>query len=169
MKQIHTYKRYLSILLLFITLSFVSRAQNTVSIYNIGSVLLDESSPAIPGYAISNVSANTLWLNYYLVHIPPEPSYSIAVEISSGTVPAGMELIIEAGTYEGQGGEQSGYPTGQIIVSNEPQIIVNNIGTCNSGLGANLGHQLTYSFVITNYAHISASPSTVELLYTIIQ
>ena len=168
MKQNQKTKLYLS-LLVFIIMSFVSYAQNTVSIYNVSTVSLDFISPVMPGYPLNDVSANTSWLNYNLVHTSPEPSYSIAVEISSGAVPAGMELRIEAGTYEGEGGEQYGFPTGQIIVTNEPQIIVNNIGTCNSGSGTNVGHQLTYSFVITNYALLSAGSSTVELLYTIIQ
>ncbi len=169
MKLIHANRKYLSLLLLLITLSFVSPAQNTVAIYNAGTISLNLTSPSVAGLPISEVSANTSWLNYNLVHTPPEPSYSITVEILSGTVPAGMELRIEAGTFEGAGAGQYGFPKGQVIVSNEPQIIVSNIGTCNSGSGTNMGHQLIHSFVITNYAQLSAASSNVELLYTIIQ
>lgn len=169
MKQTHINKLLWILLIFFITSSFVSSAQNTVSIYSSSSISLDLTSPFIAGAAVSNVSVNTSWLNYNIVHTPPEPTFSITVEISTGTVPDGLELRIEAGTYTGPGGEQSGTPTGELVITNSPQILVNNIGTCNSGSGPDFGHQLTYSFIITNYSQLSASSGTINVLYTIIQ
>lgn len=169
MKQTHINKLLWILLIFFITSSFVSSAQNTVSIYSSSSISLDLISPFIAGAAVSNVSANTSWLNYNIVHTPPEPTFSITVEISTGTVPDGLELRIEAGTYTGPGGEQPGTPTGELVITNEPQILVNNIGTCNSGSGPDVGHQLTYSYIITNYSQLSASSGTINILYTIIQ
>lgn len=169
MKRVQTNKQQFILLIFFISFSCACKSQNTVSIYNSNTVLLEFTSPFIAGSPISNISTNTSWLNYTIVHTPPEPTFSIAVEISSGYVSNGLELKIEAGTYEGSGGEQPGIPTGQIIITNEPQVLVYNIGTCSSGSGTDVGHQLTYSLNITNYSQLSAISSTTCLLFTITQ
>ncbi len=169
MKLIQMNKQIMVFSIFLATFTLASSAQNSVSIFSSASVSLDLTSPFIAGAAVSNVSTNTSWLNYNIVHTPPEPTFSITVEISTGTVPDGLELRIEAGTYTGPGGEQPGTPTGELVITNSPQILVNNIGTCNSGSGPNVGHQLTYSYIITNYSQLSASSGTINILYTIIQ
>ncbi|MCK4518457.1 hypothetical protein KAT92_06775, partial [Candidatus Babeliales bacterium] len=120
MKLINTNKQHIVLLLFPIMLDFVSYSQNSSTISNSSTVSLDLTSPVIPGSPVSNVSDNSKWLNYTISHTPPEPTFSITVEISSGTVSDGMELRIEAGTYTGSGEEQPGTPTGQVIVTNEP-------------------------------------------------
>ncbi len=130
---------------------------------------LEFASPYNPGSNMSNVYNDSKWLNYSIVLTPPEPAFSISVEISSGTIPDGMELRLVAGACTSSGGGQPGTPTGVITLSNQPQTLISNIGTCNTGAGVNFGHQLTYSFVITNFSQLSATSAPINLLFTIIQ
>lgn len=151
------------------TPSHVCYSQNSVSISNSSTVSLDLNTPYNPGAAVSNTSDNSKWLNYTILQTPPEPTFSISAQISSGTNLSGMELRMEAGSYVGSGGGQPGISTGQIILSTEPQTIIYNIGTCSTGAGINVGHQLTYSLIITNYSQLRAASASVNILYTITQ
>ncbi len=169
MNQIYINKQYVLLLIFFISLGFVSYSQNTVTISNSSTVSLDFTSPYNPGSKMSNVSDNSKWLNYTILVTPPEPTFSISVEISSGTALDGLELRVEADHYTGLSGGQPGTPTGQIILTNEPQVLINNIGTCYTGAGINVGHRLTYSLIITNYSLLRASSLTINLTYTITQ
>ena len=167
MKLFHKSIRYLILLSFLNLLNDVSYSQNSVTISNGGNVSVDITSPFNPGSPIAIVSDNTRWLNYSIVLTPPEPTYSIAVAISSGTSPEGLVLYTEAAPYTGLEGGQPGTPTGRIMLSYQPQVLINNIGTCDTGSGIMVGHQLTYSFVITNPALLDASSPTIDLLFTI--
>lgn len=86
--------------------------QNSISIANINTVALDFIEPGNAGMPIQAVSNNSKWLNYDITLTPPEPTYSISVEISSGTIPNGMELKVQAGSYTGTGGEAPAHQPG---------------------------------------------------------
>ena len=169
MKRNYKSKQPLLWVIFFIALSCVSYSQNSVTISNSSTLSLDFASPYNPGSPVINVSDNSKWLNYTVLQTPPEPTFSITAQISSGTNLSGMELRMEAGSYTGSGGGQPGTSAGQIILSTEPQTIIYNIGTCSTGAGINVGHQLTYSLVITNYSQLSASSASINILYTITQ
>lgn len=160
-----------TIVLFLLSLMFnsTSYSQNSVSISNSNNLSLDIIPPFNPGSPIANASDESKWLNYSILVTPPEPSYSISVEISSGIIPEGVILYLEAAPYSGFGGGQPGTPAGRISLSNQPQVLIRNIGTCNSGSGTMVGHQLTYSLVITNYSLLGASSPQLNLLYTITQ
>jgi hypothetical protein len=150
-------------------LNSTTYSQNSVSISNSTNVSLDITPPFNPGSPIEIVSDASKWLNYSIQVTPPEPTYSISVEISSGLIPEGMNVYLEAAPYSGFGGGQPGIPTGRITLSNQPQVLIRNIGTCNSGSGTMVGHRLTYSLVITNYSLLGASSPLLNLIYTITQ
>ena len=169
MKLIHKNKHIIVLLIFLALLNFVSYSQNTISIANSNMLSLEFVSPYNPGSTISNISNDSKWLNYSIVLTPPEPAFSISVEISSGTIPDGIELRLVAGACTSSGGGQPGTPTGIITLKNQPQTLINNIGTCNTGTGINYGHQLTYSFVITNFSQLSATSAPINVLFTIIQ
>ena len=156
-------------MIFFVALSCVSYSQNSVSISNSSTAPLALNTLYNPGAAVSNTSDNSKWLNYTILQRPPEPTFSISVQISSGTIPDGMELKVIAGPYIGQRGGQPGTSSGQIVLSGTPQTIIYNIGTCSTGAGINVGHQLTYSLIITNFSQLSATSASVNILYTIIQ
>ena len=169
MKLIHTNNKNAILLTSLLLWSFVCFTQNTVSISNSSTVSLEFASPYNPGSNVSNVSDDSKWLNYTVLQTPPEPTFSITAQISSGTNLSGMELRMEAGSYVGQGGGQPGTSSGQIVLSSEPQTIIYNIGTCSTGAGINVGHQLSYSLIITNYSQLRASSASMNILYTITQ
>ena len=167
MKLFHKNIRYLILLSFFNLLNNVSYSQNSVTISNGGYVSVDINPPFNPGSPIAIVSDNSKWLHYSIVLTPPEPTYSIAVAIASGIAPEGLVLYLEAAPYTGLEGGQPGTPTGRIVLSDQPQVLISNIGTCDTGSGIMVGHQLTYSFVITNPALLYASSPTIGLLFTI--
>ena len=169
MQSILTNRRLIILWILLILISGISYAQNSITISNTTSVALYFTTPIDAGLPVNNVSDNSKWLNYTTSVTPPEPTVSITVEIASGFVSNGMELRVEAGTCTGSCEGDPGTPTGQVTVTYEPRVLINNIGTCTTGSGINVGHQLTYSIVITDYALIRASSPTINLLFTISQ
>ena len=157
----------LGIVLIFI--NHVSNAQNSISLSTTNSIVTDFIAPFEPGSPIEPVVDNSKWLNYSVTVTPPEPPVSITAEITSGSISEGLQLQLQAGTYIGTGGGNPGIPTGNIILKNTPQVIISNIGTCNTDVGPNIGHQLTYTLSISNYSIVNSSYSTVNVLFTISQ
>lgn len=152
-----------------IFIEFVTQAQNTVSISYTHSMEMNFIAPVNPGDKISIITDENKWLNYDITIIPPDPYVSITVEFASATIPQGLQLQIQAGTFQGSGGGTPGTPSGKLMLSDVPQVLIDNIGTCNTGSGAYLGHQLTYTLSITDYAVAQSSLSDVEILFTITQ
>ena len=94
---------------------------------------------------------------------------SVTAEITSGAISEGLQIQLQAGAYSGTGGGNPGIPAGNMILTNIPQVLISNIGTCNTGIGVNVGHQLTYTLSISDYNSVKSSSSTVNILFTIIQ
>lgn len=114
---------------------------------NTGTVVtLNPSVPTDAGSSlIFPVIDNSIWLNYSsLVGSVTEPSRNITVQISSGTVPSGTNLKIVAGLDSGNGDGMMGVPVGSLLLSNEAQNIISNIGSSYTGNGVNKGHNLEY-------------------------
>ncbi len=148
--------------------SFAS-AQNRISVSKRSPIYMDLKPGNSAGLAKEVIIDNSQWLNYSTLVHPSDPTMSITVEIASGSVPDGMELQIEAGSYTGISKSKQGNPSGKIYVSNRPRVLIDNIGTCYTGSGRNEGHQITFSFVITDYAKVKAGTHTVNVQYTITQ
>jgi hypothetical protein len=158
---------FLFIIMMFI--HFVAHAQNSVSISATNSIEMNFTPPTNPGNPISIIMDESKWLNYDITVIPPDPFVSITVQIASGTIPPGLQLQIQAGTFQGTGGGIPGTPSGKLTLSDVPQVLIGDIGTCNTGFGAYVGHQLTYTLSISDYSAAQSSLSGVEILFTITQ
>lgn len=148
---------------------FVAQSQNSVSISSTQSLEMNFSTPVNPGNKFSIITDENKWLNYNIALQPDDPTVSITVEIISGIIPQGLQLQLEASTVQGAGGGTPGTPAGKLTLSSQPQVIIENIGTCNTGTGAYFGHQLTYNLSISDYAAAQSSLSAVEILFTIVQ
>lgn len=157
----------LCIALIFI--DFVAQSQNTVSISSTQSIEMNFAAPVNPGDKFSIITDENKWLNYNITLQPDDPTVSITVEIISGIIPQGLQLQLEASTVQGAGGGKPGTPAVKLTLSSQPQVIIENIGTCNTGTGAYFGHQLTYTFSILDYSVSLSSLSSVEILFTITQ
>lgn len=155
--------------IVLICLYFVADAQNSVSLSPINSIVMHFNTPFNPGSPVEPVIDNSKWLNYNITVTPPDPPVSISVEITSGTIYEGLQIQLQAGSYNGPGGGNPGIPTGNLILKNTPQLIISNIGTCNTGVGVNVGHQLIYTLSISDYSVVKSSSSTVNILFTITQ
>lgn len=136
------------------------------SALNLGFSLPSEAG--LPVVATGN-SGNTKWINYTSSISQLVSSRSVEVQISNGTVPPGVELMMEVSAYSGSGAGVLGTGVGIITLSASPQTCISGIGGAYTGNGPNNGHQLTYSLGISNYIELDASQSTViELIFTMV-
>ena len=147
----------------------ISKAQKSISLSTVNSIVMDFAAPFDPGNPIDPVIDNSKWLNYNITVTPPDLPVSVTAEITSGAISEGLQIQLQAGAYSGTGGSNPGIPTGNLILKSIPQVLISNIGTCNTGTGVNVGHQLTYKLSISDYNAIKSSTSIVNVLFTIIQ
>jgi len=173
--------------ILLIWCSFIVVAQtNAVSIAQTGgSVTMTFRTPAVAGNPVLQVTNSNNWLNYNTTVIPSSTQSSISVQLET-TLPPGLQLQILAGTYQGTWGgsgaapnrrgtgytssavgDSPGIPATVVTVSYLPQVLVSNIGVFDTGVGAYVGHQLTYTLSISDYSKVSSANTSVTVLYTI--
>lgn len=157
------------VLIILLTLSGIQmNAQNSVSIASTaGTVSLAFMPPSEPGNSIWQVNDNSNWLNYNIT-AAPGTIYSIMVQLES-PLPEGFQLQLAAGSIQGNQPNSQGIITTSVILNNTPQLLIGNIGTIDTGTGAYIGHQLTYTMNIFDYSTVKAKASMVNVLFTITQ
>jgi hypothetical protein len=155
------------IVMIFISLAAV--AQNTVTISGNNTVDLEFTKPISPGSSFSQVTNDSKWLNYNITVVPPASFYSITAYIDSGAVPEGIRIQIRAGVCQGSVSGTPGTSTGPVTLSSTPQVIISNIGTCNTGTGLYTGHLISYTISIDNYSAVKAAYGTLNIHYSIQQ
>lgn len=96
---------------------------------------------------ISPNSISKTWLNYSSI-VESGSTNVICVSMIFGDLPAEVEISVKAGPDAGAGQGKVGTPSDMVILSDYPQAIITNIGTCFTGQGANKGHLLTYNWKI---------------------
>lgn len=160
-----TYITALCLLLICNTTS----AQNRLSLTNRSPIFVDLNASLSTGKPKQVVTVDSQWLNYTTLVDPSEPTFSISVEVASGTIPEGMELQMEASQYVGMSKGRPGTPTGKITVTNMPRVLIDNISTFYTGSGRNEGHKLTFSFIIKDYAKLQSGSTNLYIQYTITQ
>ncbi|MFA6260560.1 MAG: hypothetical protein WC760_03770 [Bacteroidia bacterium] len=142
-------------------------AQNRISLSNRNPVFLDMPR----GYGASapkmELRNDNQWLNYTTLVQLSDPNLSITAQIVSGSVPEGMVLQLEALPYQGMSKGKQGTPTGKILLSGKPQVIISNIGTAYTGNGRNEGYQLVYTFITRDYSKVSSGAASVYVQFTI--
>ena len=117
------------------------------------SLNLSPTAPNEAGNAISfsDATNNDIWLNYSSVVGATEPTRKVTALVE-GDIPGGIKVNVTASPYSGNGGGKTGISTGQVALSNSPQDIIAQIGSCYTGDGVNNGHKLTYSVELLNEA-----------------
>lgn len=128
---------------------------------NNSGITLSLTPPSEAGNTASNNSNNSKWLNYTSAIEPGGPSRQVLAQITSGTLPDGLELTIEANGYSGVGQGSFGASTSTISLSTTPQAIVTNIGRSFTGNGVSNGHQLNYELVIDDFGALDADDSQI--------
>jgi hypothetical protein len=159
--------RYSILIIFFFSIGSYCHAQNSLTVSKRSPIYMDLAPAYNVGSARKVITDNSQWLNYTTLVHPSEPAMSITVEVASGNIPEGMELQIEASPYEGMSKSKQGVPNGKISVSYQPRVLINNIRTCYAGTNRDEGHQLTFSFIITDYAKVKSGISNISIQYTI--
>ncbi|MEZ5103567.1 MAG: hypothetical protein R2757_03655 [Draconibacterium sp.] len=139
------------------------------------SIKLESTTPTEAGLGINfdNASNNTLWLNYSSV-VAKGKTRKITAKVD-GTLPDGVDLMLKANTYSGNGKGQKGQPSNvaaQKLTSGETEII-NNIKSCYTGNGVNNGHNLEYSLRFKDgsednaYNELESGTFNINVTYTV--
>jgi hypothetical protein len=111
---------------------------------------------------------NSKWLNYSSSVSPSATTRNISAHITSGSVPSGISLKLQASAYTGIGAGVLGTPIGLITLNNSPQNIITGIGGAYTGDGSTNGHQLTFTLSLENYGLLDNDNSTtIEVTFTI--
>ena len=139
------------------------------------SINLGPTAPTEAGLALdfSAQTNNDLWINYSSIkHGTNDPTRDITAKISSGTVPAGMDLIVTAGADASNGDGTMGSSTGAVTLTGSDQDVITGIGSAYTANGVSNGHNLTYSLSVNvaagSYAQLDAEDAnTVSVTYTI--
>lgn len=145
----------------------IAQNRNSLSVTNRTSSVLNISAIHTAGDAVEMVLDNTQWINYSVNINQSEPLESISASISSGNIPPGVEVYLEASYDYGSGWGKKGKPVGRIKLGNVPSVLINDIGNCNTGNGKYRGHRLTMTVVITNYALLQAGDFNLYIQYTL--
>jgi hypothetical protein len=121
------------------------------------------------GLDFSGATNSSLWLNYSSIVASATTTRKVTVQITSGTVPSGVDLKVAAAAAVGGTGTV-GTPAGTITLSSLAQDFITGIGSCYTGDGTSNGHNLTYSFALQsgNYSQVYSIPTTpITVTYTI--
>lgn len=95
---------------------------------------------------------NSIWINYSsIVGSQTQPSRDITIRISEGTIPNGVKLYVKVDKDMGAGAGTMGKPisTAQELTEN-PLIIITDIGSAYTGAGANKGNNVQYSLKLSD-------------------
>jgi len=157
--------KYIVLLLFFILSSQIGRSQGisqaeipiTLRIPEVALIDFEgstrlisfESSPQQSNQIDQIVTPSTMdktWINYSSI-IKEGRTNTISVYISSGKLPPYTSIELDIGGDVGAGAGSLGNSSAPIILSQNPQNIITNIGSCYTGKGINKGHQLSYSWI----------------------
>ena len=138
---------------------------------NVAPITLSLTPPNEAGQPLtvgSNATNNTKRLNYTSAIAQGGTNKKITAQITSGTVPPGVSLRVEAGVAAAGGAGTKGSPTGLVTLDATAKNLITGIGRCYTGDGSGFGHVLTYSVIISNYSLLKFNANnSVQITYTI--
>lgn len=132
-----------------------------------GTFTLNFTAPTEAGQALTAPAANTTkWVNYTSAIASGGLTRRVTASINQ-TIP-GININVQAAAASGAGGGTLGTSSGLVTLSTTAATIITGIGGAFTGTGANNGHRLTISLVVSSYANLSARTNTpVIITYTI--
>lgn len=90
-------------------------------------------------------TVDTIWLNYSSV-IQNNTTNTISASLSTSDLPAEVSIKLRVSPDAGAGYGQVGVPAMPLFLSNYPQAIITDIGSCYTGSGSHKGHLLTFTW-----------------------
>lgn len=150
-----------------VSTQFTLPSISMLSLSDNSSISLTFQSPSLAGNALGSSTTNTKWLNFSSA-VPPSITRKISAQITSGSIPSGVRLVIQTSAAVGGAGTL-GSPITTVYPDATSQILINGIGGAYTGVGTGFGYKLTYSLDIQNYSQLigSISSSSVTITYTI--
>ncbi|MBS3992591.1 MAG: hypothetical protein KGZ87_02625 [Bacteroidetes bacterium] len=134
------------------------------------NISLQGTAPTEAGEMVNfNATNSSLWLNYTSIKSTANPSRNVSVQITAGTVPAGLQLTVQAGSFSGSGVGTFGTSAGVITLTGTAQNLLTGIGSAYTGNGPSNGHNLTYTLSqVGSYAALDFDNSnTLTVTYTL--
>ncbi|MBT3241908.1 MAG: hypothetical protein HN352_02085 [Bacteroidetes bacterium] len=161
--------KYYLLLFALISISHTIIAQNRLSVSRGGSIAIDINQLLLNNQLGNLVADSTIWLNYTTLVREEQPDFSITIELASGSIPEGVELLVEAKPYNGISQGRHGHSTGLMPISQIPRVIIDQIGTSYTGNGIYVGHQLIFSFRVTDFGLIEPGIHSIFVQFTLSQ
>ncbi len=85
------------------------------------------------------------WINYSSIVGNKTHRNREVTAFVEGNLPKGLKLKLNVSSDAGQGAGKMGIPLNNILLSNQAQPILKNIGSCFTGNGPQNGHLVSYS------------------------
>ena len=125
-------------------------------------------APDEAGAPLESVSSEDHWLNYTLSLPNGAPSKQLLVQTDGTTLPPGVDLTLTAAAATPRDYGNPGTPTGEVVLSANPAVLLQNLTGYATGNGTNLGHRLVYRLRVQDYAQLDVDQNTtVVVLFTI--
>ncbi|WP_347838904.1 hypothetical protein [uncultured Draconibacterium sp.] len=113
---------------------------------------------------------NSVWINYSSVKRAHSSPRRITAFVQ-GDIPEGIQLKVSASAASSDGKGELGQPKGSKVLGEQPTEIINNIGSCYTGQGAQHGHNLVYSLAIdeteAKLVALNSEKVTFNIVYTL--
>ena len=140
------------------------------------AINLQGTAPTEAGEAATfDATDNASWINYSSIVGTSKPARHVDVQITDGTVPAGLLLKVTAGAPSAGGDGTKGAANANSIILSEisASSIISGIGSSYTGNGVAKGHNLTYALSLDpaagSYANLNFDESaTLTISYTLV-
>ena len=134
---------------------------------NSSSLSLTFANPSTAGESLgSSTSDYSKWLNF--TSAVNGGTRRITAQITSGSLPNGVNLKVVTGNFSGGGGGSTGSGGTTNYLSGAASVLVNNIGGAYSGVGSGNGYNLGFSLEITDFSALRSTSNSVQITYTLI-
>lgn len=132
-----------------------------------GTIAMNFTTPSEAGSPLTAPIANTTkWINYTSAIAAGGLTKRISASVNQ-TIP-GINIRLQAAAASGSGGGTLGTGASQVTLATTAVNIITGIGAAFTGNGANNGHRITISLVVSNYANLNTRTNTpVVITYTI--
>jgi len=137
---------------------------------NYNNIEFSVSASADPGGepVVEQVSGESVWINYSSAIRKNGNKRSINAQLTDNSLPDGISFYIEASAASLFGSVNQGISTGKVKITKEPRPIISGIGSCFTGDGVYMGHELRYFVEITDFKKIESKADQVfTVMYTI--
>lgn len=135
------------------------------------AVTLAPTAPAEAGDALSFASStnSNIWVNYSSI-VGTNETRNVTAQITSGSVPEGVNLKVAAAADAGQGKGTVGATAGTVNLSSTAQSVITGVKSCYTGNGTSKGHNLTYTLELSSdddYAKLVQGSTNLTITYTL--